>query len=125
MGSRQGRAGAAHDLWRSLCQSGAERRSLLSECRSFAGLRASRNRAARQPQAAAARGELPSILVGAVRPAAGAARGAVLSTADHRRAAERRRRHAAGLLRPAARFSASKAPEVSTLRTTPTKNLFT
>ena len=42
-----------------------------------------------------------------------AARGAVLSAADHRRAAERRRRHAAGLLRPAAGFSASKAPEFS------------
>ena len=48
-----------------------------------AGLRASRNRTAGQPQAAAARRELSSIMVGAVDAAAGAARSAVLSAADH------------------------------------------
>ena len=62
-----------------------------------AGLRTSRNRTAGQPQAAAARRELSSVMVGAIRPAAaGAGRGAVLSAAGDRRAANRRARHAAG-----------------------------
>ena len=43
-----------------------QRRSLLSERRPHAGLRASRNRTAGQPQAAAAGGELSSIMVRAI-----------------------------------------------------------
>src|SRR5882724_9700037 len=115
MGSRQGRAGAAYGLWRPHHRSRAERRSLLSKRRSLAGLRAARNRTARQPPAAAAGGELSSIMVGAIRPAAGAAHGTVLSAAGDRRAARRRRRRAAGLFKSAARFSASKTPKASSV----------
>src|SRR6202158_4636487 len=112
MGSRQGRASAAHDLWRPLRRSRAQRRSLLSERRSSAGLRASRNRTAGPPPP---HHELPSIMVGAIHAAAGAARGTLLSAAGDPRAAKRRPRHVAGVLRPAARLSASKTPAVSTL----------
>ena len=44
----------------------AQCRSLLSERRTYAGLRAARNSAAGQSQAAAARGELSAVMVGAI-----------------------------------------------------------
>ena len=64
------------------------------------------------PQAAAAGGELSPVMVGAIHPAAGAARSAALSAANHRRAAER---HAAGSRQPAAGLSAPKTREIAPL----------
>src|SRR5258708_29265824 len=71
----------------------------ISERRSSAGLRASRNRTAGPPPA---HHELPSIMVGAVHAAAGAARGTLLSAAGDPRAAKLRPRDAPGCLSAAA-----------------------
>ena len=74
---------------------GAARRSLLSERRPHARLRAAGNRAAGEPQIAAAGRELSSILVGAVGAAAGAIERTRQSAGDHLRAAGLQARAAA------------------------------